>query len=90
VRHDCPSDRFEDLLGAAGEALRRAYVPDAVATHMHVIALDFCRAHGCQTSLFDAPYPKRDAVAAVEAAVNNRYGRFTVRSGIPVLIGEVI
>jgi hypothetical protein len=65
ARLDCPSDRFEDLLGAAREALRRAYVPDAVATHMHVIALDFCQAHGCQTSLFDAPDPKRDTVAAV-------------------------
>jgi hypothetical protein len=37
----------------------------AVATHMPVIALDFCRAHGCQTSLFDAPDPNRDTVAAV-------------------------
>ena len=90
ARLDCPSDRFEDLLGAAREALRRAYVPDAVATHMHVIALDFCQTHGCQTSLFDAPDPKRDPVAAVEAAVNERYGRFTVRSGMPVLIGGVI
>ncbi|HYH68087.1 MAG TPA: hypothetical protein VD866_25550 [Urbifossiella sp.] len=65
ARLDCPSDRFEDLLGAAREAPRRAYVPDAVATHTHVIALDFCQAHGCQTSPFDAPDPKRDTVAAV-------------------------
>ena len=90
ARLDCPSDRFEDLLGAAREALRRAYVPDAVATHMHVIALDFCRARGCQTSLFDAPDPTRDTVAAVSAAVNERYGRFKVRGGMPALIGEVI
>ena len=32
-------------------------------------------------SLFDVPNPKRDAVAAVKAAVNEKFGRFKLRSG---------
>ena len=38
-------------------------------------------AKGFQLSLFDVPDPKRDAVAAAKAAVNERFGRFKVRSG---------
>ncbi len=80
-RLPCPSDRFDELLDAARVALRRAYLPDATATHMHVIAPELRRARGFQMSLFDPPNPKDKAVAAVKTAVNEKFGRFKIRSG---------
>jgi DNA polymerase V len=56
---------------------------------MHVIAPDLRRAQGCQLSLFDNPDPKREAVAAAKAAVNERYGRFKVRSGMTLYLPKV-
>jgi DNA polymerase V len=85
----CPSDRFDELLDAARVALRRAYVPDGTATHLHVIAPELRRARGFQLSLFDEPDPKREAVAAVKATVNARYGRFKLRSGTTLHLPKV-
>ena len=84
-----PTDRFDDLLDAARVALRRAYVPGGVATHMHVIAPELRRAKGFQLSLFDVPNPRRDAAQAAKAAVNDRHGRFKVRSGATLYLPAV-
>jgi DNA polymerase V len=80
-RLPCPSDRFDELLDAARVALRRAYIPDATATHMHVIAPELRRARGFQMSLFDPANPKDKAVADVKSAINEKFGRFKIRSG---------
>jgi DNA polymerase V len=61
--------------------VRRAYVAGRVATHMHVAATDLRRGRGFQMSLFDRPDPKLERLAAAKAAVNDRLGRFAVRSG---------
>lgn len=84
-----PTDRFDELLDAAAVSLRRAWVPHGAATHQHVMATELRRAKGFQLSLFDPPDPKRDAVAAVKAAVNAKYGRFKVRSGTTLLLPRV-
>jgi DNA polymerase V len=81
TRLACPSDRFDELVDAAGRSISRAFLQGEIATHMHVIAPDLRCARGVQLSLFDPPDPKRDALAAVKAAINERYGRFKVRSG---------
>lgn len=81
VRLATPTDRFDELLDAARDALRRAYVEGGVATHLHVAATDLRRGRGFQMSLFDRPDPKLERVAAAKAAVNEKLGRFTVRSG---------
>jgi DNA polymerase V len=86
---EVPTDRFDDLLDAARIALRRAYVPDGTATHLHVIAPELRRGQGFQVSLFDLPHLKRDALARVKAAVNDRYGRFKVRSGMTLYLPMV-
>ncbi|HEY1190714.1 MAG TPA: nucleotidyltransferase [Gemmata sp.] len=85
----CPSDRFDELLDAARVALRRAYIPNGTATHLHVIAPDLRRARGFQLSLFDEPNPRREALTAVKAAVNARYGRFKLRSGTTLYLPRV-
>ena len=76
-----PTDKFDELCDAARASLRGAYIPRATATHMHVLATELRRGKGFQMSLFDAPDPKRDAVAAVKQAVNDKMGRFKLRSG---------
>ncbi len=86
---DAPSDRFDALCDAARVALRRAYLPGAAATHMHVIAPDLRRANGVQLSLFDRPDPKLEALAVVKSEVNARHGRFALRSGATLYLPQV-
>jgi nucleotidyltransferase/DNA polymerase involved in DNA repair len=83
------TDRFDELLDAARVALRHAYVPRGVATHLHVAATELRRGKGVQLTLFDTPDPKREAVAAVKRAINERYGRFKVRSGMTLHLPAV-
>ena len=84
-----PTDRFDDLLDAARVALRRAFVPYATATHLHVLATELRRGKGFQLSLFDTPDPKKEAAAQAKAAVNARHGRFKVRSGATLYLPAV-
>lgn len=84
-----PTDRFDDLLDGARVALRQAYVPNGTATHIHVLATELRRGKGFQLSLFDAPDPKREALAKAKAAVNDRHGRFKVRSAATLYLPAV-
>jgi DNA polymerase V len=78
---EVPTDRFDLLLDAARFALRRAYRPGLAATHMHVIATRLRCGKGEQLSLFQQPNEKLDALARAKRAVNEKVGRFAVRSG---------
>jgi DNA polymerase V len=84
-----PTDRFDDLLDAARLALRRAYIPGGTATHMHVLATELRRGKGFQLSLFDQPDPRRERIAAAKRAVNDRHGRFKVRSAATLYLPAV-
>lgn len=84
-----PTNKFDELCDAARLALRRAYVPRGTATHMHVLATELRRGQGYQMSLFDAPDPKQEALAKAKAAVNDRHGRFKVRSGATLYLPAV-
>lgn len=84
-----PTDKFDELLDAARTAIRRAYVPNGVATHMHVMATELRRGGGFQLSLFDRLDPKREAVAAAKQAVNDKFGRFKVRSAATLYLPQV-
>ncbi len=86
---DAPSDRFDALLDAARTALRRAYVPGATATHMHVVAADLRRGVGEQLTLFHRPDPRKDAAEQAKAAVNARLGRFKLRSASTLYLPAV-
>lgn len=76
-----PSDRFEVLLDAGRSCLRRAYVPRQMAMRMHVVAEELHDHLPVQVGLFDAPDEKGRAVAILKRRVNERYGRFALRSG---------
>jgi DNA polymerase V len=81
VRLTTPSDRFDVLMDAARIALRQAWRKGRAASSMHLVASNLVRPGSWQPSLFDAPDPRWEAVARVKAAINERFGRFTLRSG---------
>ncbi len=86
---DAPSDRFDALLDAARTALRTAYVPGGTATHMHVIAPDLRRGVGEQLTLFHRPDPRKDAAERAKASVNEKFGRFKLRSATTLQLPAV-
>jgi DNA polymerase V len=78
---DAPTDRFDELLDAGRVALRSAYRPGVLATHMHVIASQLCRSGPVQRSLFEPPAEPMQSVARLKREVNQAVGRFALRSG---------
>lgn len=51
------------------------------ATHMWVMADSLRQAKGFQMSLFENPDPQRQRIAELKSQVNERFGRFKLRSG---------
>ena len=48
---------------------------------MHLVASNLSRPGSWQPSLFDLPDPTQEALAKVKKAINDTFGRFTLRSG---------
>src|ERR1043165_5604553 len=83
------TDRFDLLLEAAKQALRQAWIAGAAAQRMHLIASKL-RWRGCvQGGLFDPPAEQAEAIARLKREVNQRFGRFTLRSGVTLFLDEV-
>jgi DNA polymerase V len=76
-----PSDRFDVLLDAAKLALRRSWRPGRTATHLHVVASRLVRPPAWHRSLFEPDNPRLDAISRLKQEANERFGRWTVRSG---------
>jgi hypothetical protein len=74
---EIPSDRFDVLLDAYRPCLRRAWLPRVPASRMHLFAEDLRPHAERQLRLFD----RAEAAAALKQAVNQRHGRFALRSG---------
>jgi nucleotidyltransferase/DNA polymerase involved in DNA repair len=77
-----PTDRFDLLLDTARSCLRRCWVPRVAATRMHLIA-ERLEPRGCvQLGLFDPPAERQraEALARLKRTVNDRHGRFVLRS----------
>jgi DNA polymerase V len=83
-----PTDRFDVLLDAAKIAMRTAYKPRIDATHMHVVASRLVRPPGWHQSLFEQDDPRLNAVAEVKRTINERFGRFRLRSGATLFANE--
>jgi nucleotidyltransferase/DNA polymerase involved in DNA repair len=86
-----PTDRFDLLLDTARLCLRRAYVPRAAATRMHLIAERLVRLRSAPLGLFDPPgaADRAEAVAVLKETVNRRHGRFALRSAATLPLVEV-
>lgn len=88
VRLPVPADRFDVLLDAAKIALRSAWRPGGVATHLHVIASRLVRPPGWQQSLFEPDDPRMSRLAEAKRTINERFGRFRLRSGATLFANE--
>ena len=87
---EVPTDRFDFLLDAARPCLRRAWLPRAQATRMQVIAEHLRPRRDGQRGLFEPPGGDRaEAVAKVKRDVNNRLGRFQLRSGATLPLAAI-
>lgn len=75
-----PTDRFDLLLDAARPCLRKAWVRRVPATRMHLIAEHLTPRREAPLGLFEPPGERAIAVANVKRAVNERHGRFVLRS----------
>jgi nucleotidyltransferase/DNA polymerase involved in DNA repair len=76
-----PSDRFDVLLDAGRFCLRKAYVPRHAAMRMHLIAEELSDHRPVQISLFEKQDDRAREMAGLKRRVNERFGRFVLRSG---------
>ena len=77
---EVPSDRFDVLLDVYRPCLRQAWVPRVLASRMHLFAEDLRPRAARQLGLFDNA-EAADAAMALKQAVNQKHGRFALRSG---------
>lgn len=89
ARLPAPSERFDVLLDAARPCLRTAWLPRVPASRMHLIADALVSKSRSQLGLFDSPSAKAEALARLKRAVNERHGRFTLRSGATIPLGHI-
>ncbi len=82
VSLESPTDRFDLLLDAARQATHDAYRPGGRVVRMQVLATHLRGSGLIQRSLFDAgPSEQQERLAQVKRRINQRLGRFTLRSG---------
>jgi len=84
-----PGERFDALLDVARPCLRRAYLPGVAAERMHLIADRLAPRGMAQLGLFDAPTARAEAPDLLKRAVNQRLGRFALRSAATLPLAEV-
>lgn len=84
-----PTDRFDLLLEALRPCLRQAWRPGQLASRMHLIADDLADRDTAQTSLFTPPDPRQESLAMVKKKINDRIGRFALRSAATLPLSEI-
>src|SRR5262249_10665957 len=84
-----PTDRFDLLLEAARHGLRQAWRPPAPPHRGPLFAAQLRWRGEVQLGLFETPDEQAKAIAALKKEVNNRVGRFVLRSGATLFLDEV-
>jgi nucleotidyltransferase/DNA polymerase involved in DNA repair len=81
---------FHDIAAAGKALLVEAYRQQKRITGMHLLAEQLTDCHLVQKSLFPNVEPSRtEQVAEVKRSINNRLGRFIVRSGETLPLAEI-
>jgi len=83
-----PTDRFDLLLEAARLGLRRACLPRQTVARLNLVATHLQWPGSVQLGLFDPPAERAERLARLKREVNDRCGRFAVRSGATLFINE--
>lgn len=81
VQLDAPTARFDLLLEALREGIRRTWLQGRSIVRMNIVAMQLHRRTDVQLGLFDPPGEQEQAIAKVKRQVNHRLGRFLLRSG---------
>jgi DNA polymerase V len=92
-----PTDRFDTLLESLGPCLRRAWLSGQTATRMHLFAEQLTPRRDRQLGLFDSdfaaktgmvPAPGEDRISRLKHLINDRHGRFALRSAATLYLEE--
>jgi DNA polymerase V len=84
-----PTARFDLLLEAAKRCFERAWIQGKAASRMHLTASKLKRPGFVQLGLFDPPDKKASATYDAKRGINEKLGRFAVRSGATLPLADV-
>lgn len=84
-----PTVRFDMLLEAAQYLWPRVLLGGAALYRMHFIASELQYPGHTQLGLFDPPSKRDQEIHRLKSDVNERYGRFALRSAATLPIGEI-
>ena len=84
-----PDNQFDVLLEAFRPCIRQAWLPKASANRMHLFAEDLRPRRDRQLTLFDELSEQAKAISALKKAVNDRHGRFILRSAATLPLGRI-
>ena len=84
-----PTRRFSLLLEAVKHTWRRIYIPGLRLYRMHLIADQLRFGDMVQRSLFDPPLEQDRATTRLKLDVNDKHGRFALRSAATLPLGEI-
>lgn len=80
---------FYMLHDAAKQLLTNCWQSGRVVSYMHLIAESLSSRQFAQRSLFEQISPKQKAIADVKRLINQRVGRFTLRSGATLSLDDL-
>ncbi|WP_162658161.1 DNA polymerase Y family protein [Tuwongella immobilis] len=83
------TDRFDLLLDAARTAWLRSWRTGARVVRMQLIGTHLRRSGLVQQSLFEQPNPQQVALSQVKQQINQKLGRFKLRSGATLPLREI-
>ena len=86
---EAPSDRFDVLIDVLRPCVRKAWIPHAAANRMHLFADTLVPRTPAQLGLFTSAGDRADAVATLKRAVNERHGRFALRSAATLTLPSI-
>lgn len=75
-----PDNQIDVLMDAFRSCVRQAWIPRAVASRMHLFAHDLRPVSARQLTLFDGVTERAKDITSLKKAVNDRHGRFNLRS----------
>jgi DNA polymerase V len=84
-----PTDRFDVLLEEFRYCWQRCWLPGHLATRMHLFGTDLHGENDIQHGLFDPPDAHSRALAIAKHKINERLGRFMLRSGQTLFLNDI-
>jgi nucleotidyltransferase/DNA polymerase involved in DNA repair len=84
-----PTDRFDLLLEATRHGMRQAWRARERVTRVHLVATQLRWPGSVQLGLFEPPAGRAEVLARVKREVNARVGRFALRSGATLYLGDL-